>query len=91
MSIGVNVFLITALNVIGTTAVDKSTHTITGTIKDVAGKIGPKGKVHKVTGQSVYVDEWTKIGGDWRLQTQEVIYNREFIDGKLPHAAPAAK
>ena len=54
-----------------------------GTLKDPEGRMGPKGKVHTIIFDGVYIDHWTKTAAGWKVKMTEISTPPHVvIDGK---------
>jgi hypothetical protein len=51
-------------------------------IVDTAGRMGPQGKTHLVTGRNTYRAGWAKVGTSWRLADFHLLKHEEQTDGK---------
>ena len=51
-------------------------------LADTAGRIGPKGKTHLVTGRNTYRARWAKVGASWKLADFHLLKHEERTDGK---------
>ena len=49
---------------------------------DTAGRIGPKGETHIVTGRNTYRARWIKVGTSWRVADIHLLKHEEQTDGK---------
>ncbi|HEV2473456.1 MAG TPA: nuclear transport factor 2 family protein [Chthonomonadales bacterium] len=50
--------------------------------KDLEGRLGARGKVHRIADKSRSRDEWIKTSGGWKCRKSTVLSDRMTVDGK---------
>ena len=66
----------------GSRATEEAVLTYRTSFADTAGKIGPKGQTHLVTGRNTFRAVWAKVGGSWRATDVHELKHEERTDGK---------
>ena len=82
---------ITKVRIKGSTAIADGPAMFNLVVKDSAGTIGPKGKIHEVKIIQTIRSTWVRSATGWLAKKEEITSSQEWNDGKPSHpkAAPS--